>query len=336
MKRWFACLTMLIVLLGATVPVWADGPEMPGSFSVPFDLPICFSNFNMISVPQMKRTHQEYTTGDMIADSYVYEAKKAGIEDIDVAIVALGSIRRSVKWGPLTVADAIEICYADDTEEGREGYPLVCVYLTGSELKYLTELDASLGPKYPELKLSYSGLNMRFNTKRIPLDRVTSVGLSRSNGMIELLENGMLYKMCCNLYAVQQLDRLNALTKGFMTITPRDANGDPLDSFEDCILRAEDGTEIKEWMALADYWMSFRIGSSGLPEIPPLYSEPQSRKVKYEEGGISRIDNPGRVTLAAIGAAVLALILLIAVVDLIRSSVARRAYRKAAARKEKA
>ncbi|MBO4881340.1 MAG: 5'-nucleotidase C-terminal domain-containing protein [Firmicutes bacterium] len=336
MKRWFACLTMLIVLLGATVPAWADGPEMPGAFPVPFDLPICFSNFNMISVPQMKRTHQEYTTGDMIADSYVYEAKKAGIEDIDVAIVALGSIRRSVKWGPLTVADAIEICYADDTEEGREGYPLVCVYLTGSELKYLTELDASLGPKYPELKLSYSGLNMRFNTKRIPLDRVTSVGLSRSNGMIELLENGMLYKMCCNLYAVQQLDRLNALTKGFMTITPRDANGDPLDSFEDCILRAEDGTEIKEWMALADYWMSFRIGSSGLPEIPPLYSEPQSRKVKYEEGGISRIDNPGRVTLAAIGVAVLALILLIAVVDLIRSSVARRAYRKAAARKEKA
>ena len=336
MKRWFACLTMLIVLLGATVPAWADGPEMPGAFPVPFDLPICFSNFNMISVPQMKRTHQEYTTGDMIADSYVYEAKKAGIEDIDVAIVALGSIRRSVKWGPLTVADAIEICYADDTEEGREGYPLVCVYLTGSELKYLTELDASLGPKYPELKLSYSGLNMRFNTKRIPLDRVTSVGLSRSNGMIELLENGMLYKMCCNLYAVQQLDRLNALTKGFMTITPRDANGDPLDSFEDCILRAEDGTEIKEWMALADYWMSFRIGSSGLPEIPPLYSEPQSRKVKYEEGGISRIDNPGRVTLAAIGAAVLALILLIAVIDLIRSSVARRAYRKAAARKEKA
>ena len=328
MKRWFAFLTMLIVLLGANAPAWADSPEMPGTFSVPGDLPICFSNFNMISVPQMKRTHQEYTTGDMIADSYVYEAKKAGIEDIDVAIVALGSIRRSVKWGPLTAADAFEICYADETEEGRGGYPLVCVYLTGSELKYLTELDASLGPKYPELKLSYSGLNMRFNTKRIPLDRVTSVGLSRSNGMIELLENGMLYKMCCNLYAVQQLDRLNALTKGFMTITPRDANGDPLDSFEDCILRAEDGTEIREWMALADYWMSFRIGSSGLPEIPPLYSEPQNRKVKYEEGGIARIDNPGRVTLAVIGAAVVLLILLIAMIDLIRRIAERRAYRK--------
>lgn len=328
MRKCIAFLIMIIVLLGTYTSAWADGPELPGFFPVPFEQPICFSNFNMISVPQMKRTHQEYTTGDMIADSYVYEAKKAGIEDIDVAIVALGSIRRSVRWGPLTVVDAFEICYADDTEEGREGYPLVCVYLTGSELKYLTELDASLGPKYPELKLSYSGLNMRFNTKRIPLDRVTSVGLSRSSGMIELLENGMLYKLCCNLYAVQQLDRLNALTKGFMTITPRDANGEPLDSFEDCILRTEDGTEIKEWMALADYWMSFRIGSSGFPEIPPLYSEPQNRKVGYEEGGFARIENPGRVTLAAIGAAIILLVLLIAVVDLISRTAERRAYRK--------
>lgn len=328
MRKRLACIILILALLCGTAPVWADGPDVSGSFVFPFDQPICFSNFNMISVPQMKRTHQEYTTGDMIADSYVFEARSLGIEDVDVAVVALGTIRRSVRWGPLTASDAFEICYADDTEEGRLGYPLVCVYLTGTELRYLTELDASLGPRYPELKLSYSGLNMRFNTKRIPLDRVTSVGLSRSSGMVELLEDGMLYKMCCNLYAVQQLDRLNALTKGFMTITPRDANGEPLDSFEDCILRTEDGTEIKEWMALADYWMSFRIGSSGFPEIPPLYSEPQNRKVGYEEGGFARIENPGRVTLAAIGAAIILLVLLIAVVDLISRTAERRAYRK--------
>ncbi|MBP5749963.1 MAG: 5'-nucleotidase C-terminal domain-containing protein, partial [Firmicutes bacterium] len=245
MRKRLACIILIFALLCGTAPVRADGPDVSGSFVFPFDQPICFSNFNMISVPQMKRTHQEYTTGDMIADSYVFEARNLGIEDVDVAVVALGTIRRSVRWGPLTASDAFEICYADDTEEGRLGYPLVCVYLTGTELRYLTELDASLGPRYPELKLSYSGLNMRFNTKRIPLDRVTSVGLSRSSGMVERLEDGMLYKMCCNLYAVQQLGRLNALTRGFMTITPRDESGEPLESFEDCILRTEEGTEIR-------------------------------------------------------------------------------------------
>lgn len=324
MRKRAAVLAVLFALLCA-VPSWAD--------ELPSEQAICFSNFNMISVPQMQRTHQEYTTGDMIADSYVYEAKSLGVEDIDVAVVALGTIRRSVRYGPLSAADAFAICYADETEEGRRGYPLVCVYLTGTELKYLTELDASLGPKYPELKLSYSGLNMRFNTKRIPLDRVTSVGLSRSGGMVELLENGMLYKVCCNLYAVRQLDRLNALTRGLMAITPRNEYGEPLDSFEDCVLKREDGTEIREWMALADFWASFRTGSSGLPEIPSLYSEPQSRKVKYEAGGISRIDSPGRVTLLALGGGLALLFLILAALSLVRRGIHRRRSAKRAQEK---
>ena len=334
MKKRAACLILIAVLLSAAVPVWADGPvpDLPAFFGFPFDVPICFSNFNMISVPQMQRTHQEYTTGDMIADSYVFEAKKHGVADIDVAVVALGTIRKAVRWGPLTVADAFSICYADDTEEGREGYPLICVYLTGTELKYLTELDASLGPRYPELKLSYSGLNMRFNTKRIPLDRVTSVGLSRSGGMVELIENDMLYKVCCNLYAARQLDRLNAMTRGFLTITPRDENGEPLESFEGCELVTEDGTQIKEWMALTDYWMSFRTGNSGLPEIPAMYSEPQNRKVSYEDGGISRIDNPGRVTLLVLGSGLALIILVLVVISLIQSAVQRRREKRAKGR----
>ena len=329
MRKRIASFILLFALLCAAVPVQADEP-IPDLLEIsgfPVDLPICFSNFDMISLPEMTATHQEYTTGDMIADAYLYEAKKLGIEDIDVAVVPLGAIRGSVKSGPLTVADAFSICYADSGDYAY-GCPLICVYLTGKELKILTELDASLGPEYPELKLSYSGLNMRFNTKRLPLDRVTSVGLSRGSGMVELIENDMLYKVCCNLYAAEQVDRLNTLTRGFLTITPRDGNGEPLESFEGCALQTEEGTQILEWFALADYWTSFRTGDSGLPEVPPIYSEPQNRKVSYEEGGMARIDNPGRVTLLAIGSAFALLILALLVISLIQSAVARRSAKR--------
>ena len=84
-------------------------------------------------------------------------------------------------------------------------------------------------------------------------------------------------------------------------------------------------------MALADYWTSFRTGDSGLPEVPLLYSAPQTRKVKYEEGGFARIENPGTVTLAVIGAAVLLLVLLFVIVLLIRRAVLRRRERLARA-----
>ena len=36
-----------------------------------FDEPICHSNFDMISLDEMYATHQEYTTGNMIADAYL-------------------------------------------------------------------------------------------------------------------------------------------------------------------------------------------------------------------------------------------------------------------------
>ena len=77
----------------------------------------------MISVPMMKRTHQEDTMGNMIADSYVFEAKRLGVEDVNVAIVSLGTIRKSVRVGELTLADAFNICYADDTEDRRAAAP---------------------------------------------------------------------------------------------------------------------------------------------------------------------------------------------------------------------
>ena len=117
-----------------------------------------------------------------------------------------------------------------------------------------------------------------------------------------------------------------------MTITPRDENGDPLDSFEGCELVTEDGTPVKEWLALADYWMSFRTGESGLPEIPAMYSEPQNRKVSYAEGGISRIDNPGRVTLLVLGGGVAIVILVLALISLIQAVFARRKAKRAKGR----
>ena len=319
-KRGIEILLILSLVLGSFAFCAADDPS---------DDPICFSNFDMIGLQEMRETHQEYTTGDMIADAYLYEAKVCGITDVDVALVPLGTIRGCVKAGPLSEADAFAICYADDTEEGAEGYPLICAYITGKELKLLTELDASLGPSVPSIKMSYAGLNYRFNTKRLLMDRVTSVGLARSGGMLELIEDDMLYKVCCNLYAANKLGILNELTKGFLSITPKQADGTTVEDFRDCVLKDENGEEIKEWMALADYWSSFRNGESGLPEIPLMYSEPQSRKVGYAEGGFARIENPGKVTLAVIGAAALLILLVILIVSLIRRALYRRRIRNA-------
>ena len=155
--------------------------------------------------------------------------------------------------------------------------------------------------------------------------------MNRLAGMLELIEDDMLYKVCCNMYAANMLGMLNSLTKGILSITPKNADGTPVEDLYTCALLDEDGREIKEWVALADYWSSFRTGDSGLPEVPLMYSAPQNRKVKYEEGGFARIENPGTVTLAALGAAAALLILIVVIVLLIRRAVLRRRERLARA-----
>ena len=60
-----------------------------------------------------------------------------------------------------------------------------------------------------------------------------------------------------------------------------------------------------------------------------MYTEPQSRKVKYEAGGINRIDSPGRVTLLVLGGGVVLILLVLTVLSLIRRAVERRRTKQA-------
>ena len=295
-----------------------------------YDEPIAYSNFDFMSLEEMLASHQEYNIGNLIADSYIFTAKKNGIEDIDVAIVSFGTIRSSILEGPVTAADAFRICSLGMGEDGSAGHAIVSAYLSGRELKLLVEIDATLGEIKDYVRMSYSGLHYRFNTKRIPMDRVTSVGLDRGGGIVELLEDDMLYKVCCNMYAANMLGMVNNLSKGILKIEPKFEDGSLVDDFKKCRIKTPDGAEIKEWTALAGYMASFMHGESGLPEIPDLYSSVDGRKVKYEEGGLAVINSPGPVAQIMIGAVLLGLVLVVIIIFTVRRMLRRAAEKRRA------
>lgn len=302
---------------------------------VKFDDVICHSNFNLISLTEMYDTHQEYTMGNIIADSYLYEARRNGIDDIDVALVGLGTIRSSIKEGDITVADAFEICSLGVGADGSTGHPIITSYITGKELKLLTELDASLGSMVNPIKMSYSGLEYTFNTKRILLDRVTSVHLVRSDGTIEEIEDKKLYKVACNMYAANMLGMLNGLTKGILSITPKYADGTTIEDLYSVTLRDKSGNEIKEWVALKNYLMSFDKGASGVPELPEYYKNPLGRKVKTAIGGWARISHPGTACKIVPTVITVLFLLIVLIIFLIVRRRKKKKRRKAALKEEK-
>ena len=296
---------------------------------VGYDDVLCYAPFNFMPLGEMYATHQEYPFGSLIADSYLYEAKRNGINDIDVALVGLGTIRGSFKEGPVTTADAFDICSLGVGADGSAGHPLLCAYVTGKELKLLVELDASLGPMVSSIKMSYSGLRYTFNTKRMLLDRVTDLCLVRADGTEEAIDDKKLYKVTCNMYAANMLGMLNGLTHGILKITPKFADGTVVENFYDCSMRTTDGREIKEWVAFKNYLKSLPE-KDGVPTIPDAYRTPEGRKAKVAEGGLKAITHPGATTLAVIGLPVLLLGLAVVLILTRKKRKARRAARKAA------
>jgi len=281
---------------------------------ITFDEVLCRSDFTMMGLNEMYASHQEFPVGNLIADAYLFAARASGIEDIDVALVGLGTIRSSVRAGDITAADAFEICSLGVGSDGSAGHPLIGAYVTGKELKLLTELDASLGGMVSSIKMSYAGLSFTFNTKRMLLDRVTDVALVRQDGSREEIRDDRLYKVAVNVYAANMLGMLNGLTKGLLSITPKNADGSPVTDPYAVTLRDVDGREIKEWVALKDYLLSFPEGEDGVPELPAAYAGPMGRKTAVSEGGFAVIAHPGTATKiipAAFGTVALLLVLLV-------------------------
>ena len=99
------------------------------------------------------------------------------------------------------------------------------------------------------------------------------------------------------------------------------ADGSPVTDFNDCILYDKNGSEIKEWYALAAYLRSF--GENGLPD---WYAASDGRKdVNRGWSPIQLLKHPNWITLAAL--AVLVLVVL-AVYWAVRTLVRRQRRRR--------
>ncbi len=270
---------------------------------------IAFSETDFISLDEMQKLHEEFNIGNLIADSYMYEARANGINDIDVALVGLGTIRGTIMKGPVKLSDAFEICSLGAGSDGSAGHPLIGAYITGAELKLFVELDASVGPMVSYIKMSYSGLEYRFNEDRMLLDRVTDIHIVRPDGTREEIDDKKLYKVSCNMYAANMLGMLNGLTNNILTIVPKNADGTPIEDMYTAVLKNKDGQEIKEWVAFRNYIES-------LGTITEDMAKPKGRKVRYAEIGIDQIRSPGATTIMIL--TVLALILFVVILILNR------------------
>ena len=289
--------------------------------------------------------------GELVADSFLWAVENLEADSPNVPTVTVtadGVLRAPLAAGEITTSMAFDVLSMGVGSDGTSGFPLVGVYLTGKELKAIAEVDASVTPLMPASQLYVSGLTYRFNVHRMFFNRVTDIQLVQENIRTEPvpvlgggeqsgeyrytashidrtyseLKDNQLYRVVTGMYSAQMLGTVKGKSLGLLSLEPKTADGSPVTDFEACILRDENGSEIKEWYALAAYLQSF--GERGLDS---RYAKPDGRKaVSRSWNPVELVKNPNWITLAAVLIAVAVLVLAAVLIRWVRVLRKRRRY----------
>lgn len=250
--------------------------EYLDQYGMGFDDVLATTDFAFTPIGQFAAEQREDPLGNLIADSYIYAVQQAEGDSyvpVDFAVVASGVIRGSFAAGDITTSDAFNVSSLGSGADGTPGYPLISVWITGKELQDAFEVDASVSPLMSAAQLYGSGMTWTWNPHRIIFNKVTDCAQVLPDGSKVPLEDDKLYRVVTGLYSGQMLGTVNDQSFGILTITPKAAEGNEITDFEDYIIYNPDGTEVKEWYALASYLKS-------MGTVDARYAAAEGRKVE--------------------------------------------------------
>lgn len=313
----------------------ADDPEIAGlveqykaevengylaDYGMTFDQVLLENPYKFDNSGDTKRTAHESTLGNVFSDAYKWAVEQATGEKVDLALTASGVIRETIPVGSVRVSD---IFNAASLGVGTEG-ELIAIYVTGSDLMNVFEVDASVYPLMHDAQLFCAGAEYRFNTNRMIFNKVDYAMLRQDDGSLKPIEPDRLYRVVTGTYAGQMLGNVEATSMGLLTITPREADGtviDPADLLS-YVVRDENGVPVKEWYAIASY-----LDQMG-DEMDPHYAEPDGRKVIYSSWNpVKLLRNANKFTWIAIAAIVLVVLMVVGIAALVKRLV-RKARNK--------
>ena len=300
--------------IAAMVETWKTmvGEDYLGRYGLTYDQVLTETAADLM-LPD-ETVQQGNGLGELAADAFLWAAEHLAADPPEgpaVSVTAAGVLRAPLYAGEITAAEAFDVLSMGVGADGTSGFPLVGVYLTGKELKAAAEVDASVTPIMPAAQLYMGGMAYSFNVHRMFFDRVIDTGLTAPEGQdVSAMEDDRLYRVVTGMYSAQMLGTVQEKSLGLLSLKPKMADGSPVTDFNACILRDDDGSEIKEWYALAAYLRTF--GEDGVPETYTGGEAGDGRKaVSHSWNVVELLRDPGLTTLVALGAAALVLLLLV-------------------------
>lgn len=226
--------------------------------------------------------------GPLVADA-IYNYVNSEGPGTDVAIVAAGVLRDPIQPGVQSVADIFRVMSLGSGKDQVPGYSLSKMWVTGKELKNITEIllftSASTSSNYPY----YSHLRIEYDPDGRLFNKVRKIELTDRQGNVSEVntskDDTKLYSMVANSYMADNLSLVKKKTLGLIKVEPKDAEGNLITDLGTAVAdfnpAMEGIQEGKEWLALLKFLSQFeKAGGEELPVIPDYYRNPQRSLVE--------------------------------------------------------
>lgn len=224
----------------------------------------------------------ESNLGILVADA-IHDYVNTEGPGTDIAIVAAGVLRDPIQPGVQSVADIFRVMSLGSGKDNVPGYSLSRMWVTGRELKNITEIllftSATASSNYPY----YSHLRIEYDPEGRLFNKVRRMEITDRQGNITEIntskDDPRLYSIVANSYMADNLGLVKKKTFGLIKVEPKDSTGKIVTVMDEFVMdfnKEQDGIqEGKEWLALLKYLQKFKPeGEEGLPVIPEAYRNP--------------------------------------------------------------
>jgi len=220
--------------------------------------------------------------GALVADA-IYDYTNTLGPGTDIAVVAEGVIRDTIQPGIQSVADIFRVMSLGSGSDQVPGYALSKLWVTGKEIKNLTEILIFLSKSTPSNFPYFSHLRVEYDPDGRLFNKVRKIELTDPEGEVTEVNTSKkdtkLYSVVANSYLVDNLPLIKKKTFGLISVVPKDKDGIPVTDFAKAV--ADYNTSMaglqegKEWIALLKYLQKFvPANEGGLPVIPQYYQNP--------------------------------------------------------------
>ena len=235
----------------------------------------------------------ESGAGNLVTDAHVWAVNQIpGTEaPVTLAFEANGVIRDSIlkgTTGAIWAADAFRVLPLGIGPDQIPGYSMATFYITAQDLKSAAEAVVAI----PKLKgnsyfLQFSGFKFTYSETGDLFNMVQGIWLKDGDGYsdtpLDFSEaNTELYRVSVNAYVAAMMYVLADATGGLLSVTPRDADGNPIADLSTTTLDVDPTTdgiqELKLWQTLFNYLAHFEdTNGNDIPDVPASYGAPEGR-----------------------------------------------------------